>query len=98
MWPAGAKSPTVPGTDTKVTPEREVPIMPKATSIQLELLLPMKKDSLLELREVNQATASSSTKYPITNPNSSVGDIGLDFCEREDIKRNGAAQGLKGYL
>ena len=49
-WPA--KSPTVPGTDTNVTPDREVPIIPNATSIQFELLLPIKKESLVECREV----------------------------------------------
>ena len=64
-----------PGTLTKVTPEREVPIMPKATSIQLELRLPIKNDSLLEFREVYQATPSSSKKYPITNENNRVADM-----------------------
>ena len=49
---AKAEVPTVPGTLTNVTPLKEVPIIPKATSIQLELRLPIKKDSLLELREV----------------------------------------------
>jgi len=54
--------PTVPGTDTKVTPDKEVPIIPKATSIQFELRLPIKNDSLLELREVYQATISNRIK------------------------------------
>ena len=40
------------GTDTNVTPLSEVPIIPNATSIQLEFLFPIKKESLLELREV----------------------------------------------
>ena len=35
-----------PGTDTKVTPEREVPIIPKATSNQDALLLALKYEAL----------------------------------------------------
>jgi hypothetical protein len=46
----------------KVTPLSVVPTMPNATSIQLLLLLPMKKLSLLALREVRQATTSSRAK------------------------------------
>ena len=34
---------TQPGTEIKVTPEREVPIMPKATRYHLESRLPVKK-------------------------------------------------------
>jgi hypothetical protein len=54
--------PTVPGTLTNVTPLSEVPIIPKATSIQLEPRFPMKKDSLFALREVNQATTNNNRK------------------------------------
>ncbi len=46
----------------KVTPLKVVPTMPKATSIQLLFLLPMKKLSLFALREVSQATPSSKAK------------------------------------
>ncbi|UUZ53548.1 hypothetical protein LP419_33150 [Massilia sp. H-1] len=46
----------------KVTPDSVVPTMPKATSIQLLLLLPMKKLSLLAWREVSQATPTSRAK------------------------------------
>ena len=45
-----------------VTPLSEVPTIPKATSIQLLLRLPMKNDSLFALREVTHATPSSSAK------------------------------------
>jgi hypothetical protein len=58
-----------------VTPLSDVPIIPNATSIQLLLRLPIKKDSLFELREVNQATASNKTKYPITKVNNRAADI-----------------------
>jgi hypothetical protein len=59
--------PTAPGTLTKVTPLREVPIMPKATSIQLLFLLPIKKDILLLFFPVILATANKTKKYKITN-------------------------------
>jgi hypothetical protein len=49
--------------------------MPKATSIQLLLRLPIKKDSLLLPREVKYATANSTTKYPITKENKINGGI-----------------------
>ena len=61
------------------TPESEVPIMPKATSIQLLFRLPMKKDSLSELREVYQATPSKRRKYPSTKENKVIGVIILEF-------------------
>jgi len=51
--------------------------MPNATSIQLLLRLPMKKDSLLEFREVYHATVSSNTKYPMTKEKRMIGDIRL---------------------
>jgi hypothetical protein len=70
-----APDPTVPGTETNVTPDNEVPIIPNATSIQLEFLLPIKKESLFEFREVYQATANNNKKYPITKENNNAGDI-----------------------
>lgn len=56
--------------------------MPKATSIQLLLRLPIKKDSLSELRDVYQATPNSKAKYPMTKQNNTTGDInyGFGFC------------------
>ncbi|MGH2553042.1 MAG: hypothetical protein ACRDEB_04960, partial [Chitinophagaceae bacterium] len=69
------KSPTVPGTLTNVTPDKDVPIIPKATSIQLLLRFPIKKESLFELREVYQATESNNTKYPTTKEKRMTGDI-----------------------
>jgi hypothetical protein len=59
----------------KVAPDRVVPTMPKATSIQLLLLLPMKKLSLLALREVNQATPSRRAKYPMRTQKRRTGDM-----------------------
>jgi hypothetical protein len=37
-----------------VTPDNEAPIIPYATIYQGEALLPIKKDSLLALRDVSQ--------------------------------------------
>lgn len=75
MNPVGEMFPTVPGTETKVTPEREVPIMPNATSIQFEFLLPMKKDSLVAFRAVYMATPNKRVKYPKTKEKSSKEDM-----------------------
>ena len=41
--------PTSPGTEIKVTPDRAVPIIPKATKYHFEFLLALKKVSLSEL-------------------------------------------------
>jgi hypothetical protein len=53
--------------------------MPNATSIQLDLLFPIKKESLLGFREVIHATTRSNKKYPITNENNSTGVIAVDY-------------------
>src|SRR5689334_3419386 len=60
----------------KVAPDKVVPTMPNATSIQLLLLLPMKKLSLLAPRPVAQATPSSRAKYAMRMQKSKAGDIG----------------------
>ena len=49
--------------------------MPNATSIQLLLLLPMKKESLVLFLPVYQATPSKMRKYAITKEKSNNGDI-----------------------
>jgi hypothetical protein len=65
----------VPGTETNVTPERDVPIIPNATSIQFELRFPIKKVSLVAFLDVYAATPSSIKKYPMTNEKRRMGDI-----------------------
>jgi hypothetical protein len=50
-----------------VTPLNEVPIIPKATNIQLLFLLPMKNDMLLLFLPVILATPNNTKKYRITN-------------------------------
>src|ERR1051325_3591071 len=59
-----------------VAPDKVVPTMPNATSIQLLLLLPMKKLSLFAPRPVAQATPSSRAKYATRMQKSKAGDIG----------------------
>jgi hypothetical protein len=54
--------PTAPGTLMKVTPDSDVPIIPKATSGQGLARLPVKKASLSARRLVHQATASNKAK------------------------------------
>jgi len=70
---------TPPGTLTNVTPLKVVPTIPNATNIQLELLLPIKNDSLFELREVKYATTNSIMKYAMTKENNINGDIQFGF-------------------
>jgi len=55
-------APTMPGTETKVTPEMEAPTMPKATMYQGERRLARKNVSLLEPRVVSRLKARSSPK------------------------------------
>jgi hypothetical protein len=67
--------PTVPGTDTNVTPERDVPIIPNATKTQFEFRFPIKKVSLVAFLDVYAATPRRIRKYPITKEKSRMGDI-----------------------
>ena len=55
---------TIPGTDTKVTPESEAPIIPNATTYQGDFRFPRKKASLSACRLVNLATNINKPKYP----------------------------------
>ena len=55
-------APTMPGTETKVTPEMEAPTMPNATMYQGERRLARKNVSLLEPRVVSRLKASNSPK------------------------------------
>jgi hypothetical protein len=55
--------PTFPGTEIKVTPESEVPIIPKATKYHLEFLLARKKVLLSdEFLDVKYETAIKTRK------------------------------------
>jgi len=49
----------------KVTPDMEVPIMAMETKYHGDLRLPIKKVSLLALREVKYEITKSVVKYPI---------------------------------
>jgi hypothetical protein len=53
---------TVPGTETKVTPESDVPIIPNATNIQDALLFALKNEALSAFLEVITATTKSAMK------------------------------------
>jgi hypothetical protein len=54
--------PTNPGTDINVTPESEVPIIPKATTYHGDFLLAMKKVCDVAFREVRCAIIISTIK------------------------------------
>ena len=54
---------TMPGTDTKVTPEMEAPTMPKATMYHGDRLSARKNVAFVARREVNRLTSSRRLKY-----------------------------------
>ena len=53
----------MPGTDTKLTPDIDAPIMPNATIYQGDLRSARKNASLLLLRAVRRLTAHNTEKY-----------------------------------
>jgi hypothetical protein len=55
-------SPTQPGTEIKVTPEREAPIIPNATTNQGDFRLARKKEALLAFFPVNQEMTNKIEK------------------------------------
>jgi hypothetical protein len=57
-------SPTHPGTEMKVTPEREAPIIPMDTMYQGDFRLPRKNVSLSDFLPVTREMIISSKKYP----------------------------------
>ena len=68
--------PTAPGTEINVTPERAVPIIPKATRYHFEFLFAIKKVELSdEFLEVANAIMIRSRKYPTRNDKSIAGLI-----------------------
>jgi hypothetical protein len=73
-FPAGA--PTSPGTEINVTPDKAVPIIPKATKYHFELRLAIKKVELsADFRDVKYEIPIRSRKYPIKKDRSTIGDI-----------------------
>ena len=54
--------PTSPGMEINVTPERDAPIIPKATTNQGDCLSPVKNVSLLVLFEVNHEIVTRTRK------------------------------------
>ena len=57
--------PTSPGTDIKVTPDKEVPIIPKATKYHGEDLFALKKSVNLDFLVVRFDINNSTKKYII---------------------------------
>jgi hypothetical protein len=58
--------PTHPGTDINVTPDREVPIIPKATTNHGDFLFPRKKPAFVALRDVKNDITRRIIKYATT--------------------------------
>ena len=71
---------TVPGTETKVTPESDVPIIPKATKTQDALLFALKNEALSAFLDVTTATAKRAMKYTIRTNAITRGDMRVFLC------------------
>jgi len=56
-------STTHPGTEIKVTPDNEAPIIPNATTYHGDFRLPKKNASLFELRLVKYEITINTRKY-----------------------------------
>jgi hypothetical protein len=67
--------PTSPGTEIKVTPDREAPIIPKATKNQGDCLSPVKKVSVETFLEVNQDIKNKIAKYDVMTIRTNFGSI-----------------------
>ena len=67
---------TAPGTETKVTPLSEAPIIPKATKYHGDFLFPVKKDESSLFFSTSFEIPSKSKKY---NPIISKSMYGLMF-------------------
>ena len=66
---------THPGTEIKVTPDNEAPIIPKATIYQGDLRFPIKKELLSAFFDVRHEMIIKREKYPKITLKSSPADI-----------------------
>jgi len=73
--------PTSPGTEIKVTPESEAPIIPKATIYQGDCRFPVKNALLSAFLPVNQETINNKMKYHATKLKTRYGDIFFIFLQ-----------------
>jgi hypothetical protein len=71
----------------KVTPDRDAPIMPYATTNHGDILLPIKNDWLSAFRAVIQVTVNSTRVYTRNNPSIKIGDISESICLQEYKKK-----------
>lgn len=67
---------TQPGTEIKVTPDKEAPTIPKATTYQGDCLLPTKNPLLSAFLPVKYEINSKRAKYPTTTDRMVIGDTG----------------------
>jgi hypothetical protein len=70
-----------------VTPDRDAPIIPYATTYHGDTLFPIKNDWLSALLEVNQVTVNSRTVYARNIKSISVGDIETKINDARITKR-----------
>jgi hypothetical protein len=80
--------PTVPGIETKVTPDKEEPIMPIEISTQLELRPAKKKSELLPPSlEVKYAMAINKPKYKPIQAKISCGAMTSCINSKNDVAK-----------
>ena len=79
--------PTHPGTEIKVTPDREAPIIPMETMYQGDFLFPLKKASLSAFRPVIQEIKINTEKYPIIIEAINAGLISINFCDSKIMEK-----------
>jgi hypothetical protein len=79
---------TQPGTDIKVTPDSEAPIIPYATINQGDTLFPIKKDSLSAFRAVNHVTANKIQVYARKIKRIIIGDMSVTNIFTRIVKTN----------
>jgi hypothetical protein len=78
---------THPGTDIKVTPESEAPIIPYATTNHGDILFPIKNDWLSALLDVIQVIVNNKMVYIRNMPSIRVGDINAKIFRYKDNKK-----------
>ena len=77
-------APTSPGIEINVTPERDAPIIPKATTNHGDFLLPVKKVSFVAFFEVKCEIIIKTRKYAPIIPATKNGLIEINCSGKND--------------
>ena len=74
---------TQPGTDINVTPDKDAPTIPNATTYQGDCLFPTKKPLLSALRPVKYDISKRRAKYPTTTESIVIGVTVINFNDNQ---------------